>query len=229
MFDNPRGQLPGTGIRSDAENLYSGNLCGASTHGWAGLDSQIPHFTRSAEETIDFSPLSGLLHFLPHFLPPSVKPLIQHYLFEDQLRYDPACFDYLQSNQFLPGTSSESMSHTYIWDLSWTISFDSPGIKEALELLNHSHPSLCQLFRALGPHFHRSLIHALVAPNGHFPALLNASPMGSSLRTHFSLRSGYIRIRQNLFVFPFTHFSHFCSWCSHCPFCRSEPSVGHRS
>ena len=133
--------------------------------------------------TIDFSPLSGLLHFLPHFLPPSVKPLIQHYLFEGQLRYDPACFDYLQSNQFLPGTSSESMSHSYIWDLSWTISFDSPGIKEALELLNHSHPSLCQLFRALGPHFHRSLIHALVAPNGHFPALLNATLWG--------LRSGH--------------------------------------
>ena len=80
-----------------------------------GLDSQLPNFTRSAEETIDFSPLSGLLHFLPHFLPPTVKPLIQHYLFDDQLRYDPACFDYLQSNHFLPGTSSESMSHTYVW------------------------------------------------------------------------------------------------------------------
>ena len=26
VFDNPRGQLPGTSIRSDAENLYSGNL-----------------------------------------------------------------------------------------------------------------------------------------------------------------------------------------------------------
>ena len=65
------------------------------------------------------------------------------------------------------------MSHTYVWDLSWTISFDAPGIKEALELLSYSHPGLCHLFRALGPHFHRSLIHALVAPNGHFPALLN--------------------------------------------------------
>ena len=52
-----------------------------------------------------------------------------------------------------------------------------------MELLNHSHPSLCQLFRALGPHFHRSLIHALVAPNGHFPALLNATLWG--------LRSGH--------------------------------------
>ena len=28
VFDNPRRQLPGTGIRSDAENLYSGNLYG---------------------------------------------------------------------------------------------------------------------------------------------------------------------------------------------------------
>ena len=154
-----------------------------NTLGWAGLDSQLPNFTRSAEETIDFSPLSGLLHFLPHFLPSTVKPLIQHYLFDDQLRYDPACFDYLQSNHFLPGTSSESMSHTYVWDLSWTISFDAPGIKEALELLSHSHPGLCHLFRALGPHFHRSLIHALVAPNGHFPALLNATLWG--------LRSGH--------------------------------------
>ena len=26
VFDNPRGQLPGTGIRSDGENLYGGNL-----------------------------------------------------------------------------------------------------------------------------------------------------------------------------------------------------------
>ena len=154
-----------------------------NTLGWAGLDSQLPNFTRSAEETIDFSPLSCLLHFLPHFLPSTVKPLIQHYLFDDQLRYDPACFDYLQSNHFLPGTSSESMSHTYVWDLSWTISFDAPGVKEALELLSHSHPNLCHLFRALGPHFHRSLIHALVAPNGHFPALLNATLWG--------LRSGH--------------------------------------
>ena len=29
VFDNPRGQLPGTGI-SDAENLFSGNLYGGS-------------------------------------------------------------------------------------------------------------------------------------------------------------------------------------------------------
>ena len=75
------------------------------------------------------------------------------------------------------------MSHTYDWDLSWTISFDAPGIKEALELLSNSHPGLSHLFRALGPHFHRSLIHALVAPNGHFPALLNATLWG--------LRSGH--------------------------------------
>ena len=61
----------------------------------------------------------------------------------------------------------------------WTISFDAPGIKEAFALLSHSHPRL----RALGPHFHRSLIHALVAPNGHFPALLTATLWG--------LRSGH--------------------------------------
>ena len=71
-----------------------------NTLGWAGLDSQLPNFTRSAEETIDFSPLSCLLHFLPHFLPSTVKPLIQHYLFDDQLRYDPACFDYLNPTIF---------------------------------------------------------------------------------------------------------------------------------
>ena len=55
-------------------------------------------------------------------------------------------------------TIIEAMDRTYTWDLSWTISFDTPGIKEALE------PVLCHLVRALGPHFHRSLIHALVAP-----------------------------------------------------------------
>ena len=175
----PISALPGLFSRLVQVPLYRQ----PNTLGWAGLDSQLPNFTRSAEETIDFSPLSCLLHFLPHFLPPTVKPLIQHYLFDDQLRYDPACFDYLQSNHFLPGTSSESMSHTYVWDLSWTISFDAPGVKEALELLSHSHPNLCHLFRALGPHFHRSLIHALVAPNGHFPALLNATLWG--------LRSGH--------------------------------------
>ena len=178
-FYMPISALPGLFSRLVQVPLYRQ----PNTLGWAGLDSQLPNFTRSAEETIDFSPLSGLLHFLPHFLPSTVKPLIQHYLFDDQLRYDPACFDYLQSNHFLPGTSSESMSHTYVWDLSWTISFDAPGIKEALELLSHSHPGLCHLFRALGPHFHRSLIHALVAPKGHFPALLNATLWG--------LRSGH--------------------------------------
>ena len=26
VWDNPRGQLPGTGIRGDGENLYGGNL-----------------------------------------------------------------------------------------------------------------------------------------------------------------------------------------------------------
>ena len=76
------------------------------------------------------------------------------------------------------------MTHSDIWDLFW-ISFNAPGIKEALELLS-SHPALGHLVRALGPHFHRSLIHALVAPNGHFPALLNAPLWG--LRTgHTSL------------------------------------------
>ena len=39
VFDNPRGQLPGTGIRSDAENLYSGNLYGGSTQGVSGNSS----------------------------------------------------------------------------------------------------------------------------------------------------------------------------------------------
>ena len=28
VWDNPRGQLPETGIRSDGENLYGGNLYG---------------------------------------------------------------------------------------------------------------------------------------------------------------------------------------------------------
>ena len=78
------------------------------------------------------------------------------------------------------------MNHAYAWDLSWTLSFDAPGIKEALELLSHSRPVLGHLVRALGPHFHRSLIHALVAPNGHFPALLNATLWG--------LRSGHISL-----------------------------------
>ena len=39
VFDNPRGQLPGTGIRSDAENLYSGNLYGGSAQGVSGNSS----------------------------------------------------------------------------------------------------------------------------------------------------------------------------------------------
>ena len=36
VFDNPRGQLPGTGIRSDAENLYSGNLYRGLAQGVSG-------------------------------------------------------------------------------------------------------------------------------------------------------------------------------------------------
>ena len=39
MWDNPRGQLPGTGIRSDAENLYSGNLYRGSAPGGSGTSS----------------------------------------------------------------------------------------------------------------------------------------------------------------------------------------------
>ena len=39
VWDNPRGQIPGTGIRSDAENLYSGNLRGGSTQGVSGNSS----------------------------------------------------------------------------------------------------------------------------------------------------------------------------------------------
>ena len=37
VFGNPRGQLPGTGIRSDGENLYGGNLYGGSTQGSGGV------------------------------------------------------------------------------------------------------------------------------------------------------------------------------------------------
>ena len=39
VFDNPRGQLPGTGIRSDGENLYGGNLYGGSAQGVSGTSS----------------------------------------------------------------------------------------------------------------------------------------------------------------------------------------------
>ena len=39
VFDNPRGQLPGTGIRRDAENLCSGNLYGGSAQGVSGNSS----------------------------------------------------------------------------------------------------------------------------------------------------------------------------------------------
>ena len=39
MWDNPGGQLPGTGIRSDAENLYSGNLYRGSAPGVSGASS----------------------------------------------------------------------------------------------------------------------------------------------------------------------------------------------
>ena len=39
VWDNPGGQIPGTGIRSDAENLYSGNLRGGSTQGVSGNSS----------------------------------------------------------------------------------------------------------------------------------------------------------------------------------------------
>ena len=38
-LDNPRGQLPGIGIRSDAENLYRWNLCGGSAQGVSGTSS----------------------------------------------------------------------------------------------------------------------------------------------------------------------------------------------
>ena len=39
VWDNPRGQLPETDIRSDAENLYSGNLYRGSAPGLSGTSS----------------------------------------------------------------------------------------------------------------------------------------------------------------------------------------------
>ena len=39
VWDNPGGQLPGTGIRSDAENLYNGNLYRGSAPGVSGASS----------------------------------------------------------------------------------------------------------------------------------------------------------------------------------------------
>ena len=41
VWDNPGGQIPGTGIRSDEENLYSGNLRGGSTQGVSGNSSAV--------------------------------------------------------------------------------------------------------------------------------------------------------------------------------------------
>ena len=40
VWDNPRGQLPGTGIPSDGENLYGGNLYGGSAQGVSGTSSR---------------------------------------------------------------------------------------------------------------------------------------------------------------------------------------------
>ena len=39
VWDNPRGQLPGTGIRGDGENLSGRNLCGGSAQGVSGTSS----------------------------------------------------------------------------------------------------------------------------------------------------------------------------------------------
>ena len=39
VWDNPRGQLPGTGLRSDGKNLYGGNLYGGSAQGVSGTSS----------------------------------------------------------------------------------------------------------------------------------------------------------------------------------------------
>ena len=39
VWDNPRGQLPGTGIRGDGENLSGRNLYGGSAQGVSGTSS----------------------------------------------------------------------------------------------------------------------------------------------------------------------------------------------
>ena len=39
VWDNPRGQLPGTGIRGDGENLSGRNLYGGSAEGVSGTSS----------------------------------------------------------------------------------------------------------------------------------------------------------------------------------------------
>ena len=162
-----------------------------------------------------------------HFLPSLVKPLIQHYLFDDELRYDPACFDYLQSNGFLPGTSSDAMDRTYDWPLPWTISFDAPGIKEALELFAHSHPSFCYLIRALG-HISIGLSFMHSSP----PMVLSCSsqryPLGPPLWTYLPLRPGYIRFWQNLFRLFIAYSLHVRPRSSDGAYRRSQPPSCYR-
>ena len=42
VWDNPRGQLPGTGIRGDGENLYGGNLYGGYCRAALKMRSGLP-------------------------------------------------------------------------------------------------------------------------------------------------------------------------------------------
>lgn len=69
-----------------------------------------------------------------------------------------------KTNGFLPRTHSDTIDRPYTWPLSWVVSFTSTGPKEALELFSHSHPTLCNLIRDLGEHFHKAIIQAPAKP-----------------------------------------------------------------
>ena len=160
------------------------------TLGWPTLNSALG----SAADTSSFSPpaydtLDMILRFLPNFFPEEVRALISQHKEVTAtglpLVYSFEAYAFLQEHGIVPGSSSTDMDKTYTWPANWELT----GFDSMLEPLSFasafhtSHPALLPLLKDLGPTFLRSLTAALLASNGHFPALL--------LSTLWGLRSGH--------------------------------------
>ena len=152
------------------------------TLGWPFLDSPMPPFS---PPPISLQPLQDLLAVLPYFLPSRIRGLLPMEYNEGTLpwKYSLKALSYLVHHGILPGTSSDSMDHTYTWPLDWTPR-DFTG-NDVTGMQNHL-PETYALITSLGATFLKRLTHALLARDGHFASLL--------LSTIWGLTAGHISL-----------------------------------
>ena len=144
------------------------------TLGWPFLDSPMPPFS---PPPISLQPLQDLLAVLPYFLPSRIRGLLPMEYNSGTLpwKYSLEALSYLVHNGILPGTSSDSMEHSYTWPLDWTPRDFT--CNDVTGMQNHP-PETYALITSLGPIFIKRLTHALLARDGHFTSLLLSTIWG---------------------------------------------------